>query len=1249
MASPCNVIYKGKSIPYDEFLGMLHDGLLEDLVNKDIIDPDKFTDPTWEANQQVKNGNITPEQRDAILAASERISEEDIKSIEAEAESAEKLGKEEETIEKVDRFVADATGTEPAGIIPPTEEVHAEPAAKPLKPSGFQMRSIERAEGEEAERVKEIARENKVLYESMNQKEQYDKAVQFFTEAGDGDIVKGVEKEYDGLFPKRVSLDEAADLQVKRQVAMQVTSREVGRNLLAKNEKEAQRWYRKTDRLQEALSDDFAKGGQIGAMAVWRYMTSEGIVYNLKQKIKEQNEKVKDSMSAEEKQQVEDLTNKIEKLTKLIEAEIEKTSERKKAKTQKAAETTAKKEAEKAAKKEAGAAKAEARTKRRQELKNKFLPRFNDITSMVTLLADKEFIEYGKILIEDGATDFTSFAKEAVKELGVKVKPILAKWYQKASGQDVLDADSKKAIAEFMQKEFGKKYGQSKLPIPFKKKTIFDKLIEGANSGVLEDDFYKNLFFEKMGMMTPMTMEQEVEFSKLAEAVTNLPPTSRLYNKAVMDMAQWVEKNYPRERWKNMTDLWVAMNYAQMLSGISTHIVNITSTGSGIISSPFKNAVNISKWTRAIREGAKDKSWATFKAYNPLYETIYTTAAWVEGAKEGATIFAANMTEGAIGNKYVESVTNSSDKVNVPTLEQDKYGKGKRFRPLNINIGGKKIDLNPANALKYVPRSLAAEDAFMYQTVYEQEVAGLAFDIYRKQGLRGKELTKAVQDVYKKANSNVDLAKQMLAEEVATYEKSGKKATERDKKIRLSEIIADQVMKNLGATKDNIEEARKLASSQTFNDDRTGIISRLSQLMGAASNYNRATQLAIKPWVPFTKVVGNVTEYMLDSSPYGFARANGWSVSGIANRISKGLGNEGFGTAQMGEPKSRAYYEQMGRAWLGTVALTTLGMMFLGTDEDDEVQITGGYDEETKKKKYGRAKITPKYSIRIGDDFVISYLNIPGLALPLGLIGNYNDYKNIHKYSEEEANDRAALALSVIGNTVTMAKDMSFVEGVQSFSEAVANVASAEGTKMKQAAKEVFKQYAGFATRPLPQNNNMLLQIEKFFDPVSYTNKDIKDITIYSLGIQHFVGHPSVDLFGDKIKSYPAENVIPYTHWFDLQSADSDWRYLARYNAIPPKFYNTPVKIYNSSTGEYEVRSLESKEFYDLCVLTGKKFREKLHDYQQSVDAEERVRETKQSMGKVYNGIEYDMSELLQEAKAEAKYELFETENPLGE
>lgn len=1241
MASPCNVVYKGKEIPYDEFLAMLHDGLLEDLVNKDIVDTNKFTDLTWEANTQLKNGNITPEQRDAILSGtSNPVSEEDIASLESKAEDAEKLGKEEEVIQGADAIIGDA--------IPPIAEPPAEPGAapaKPLKKSGFQERSIERAEGPEAEEVRKVARENEVLYEEMNQKEQYDQAVQFFTEAGDGNIVAGVEKELDSLFPKQVSLDEAAELQVKRQVAMQITSREMSRNLLAGNEREAQRWYNKTNRLQEALSKDFAKGGQIGAMAVWRFMTADSIVYNLKQKIKEQNEKVKDSMSKEEKQQVEELINKVEKLTAKIEEEMQKTAGRAKAK---AAKTAEKAKTEKA-KAEAKAVKDADRAKRRQELRNKFLPRFNDITSMVTLLADKEFIEYGKILIQDGATDFKSFANEAVKELGVKVKPILAKWYQKASGQSVLDAESQKAISEYMQKEFGKQYGQSKLPRPIRKKTMFDKLIEGANSGVVNDEFYKNLFFEKFGMMTPMTLEQEVEFQKLADAVTELPPTSRLYNKAVMEMAQWVEKNYPRQRWQNMTDLWVAMNYAQMLSGISTHIVNITSTGSGIISSPFRNAVNMSKWLRAIREAGKDKSFATFKAYNPLYETIYTTAAWVEGAKEGATIFGANMSEGAIGNKYVESVTNSSDKVNVPTLEQNKYGEGKRFRPLNIKIGGKKIDLNPYNALKYVPRSLAAEDAFMYQTVYEQEVAGLAFDIYRKQGLRGKELTKAVIDVYKKANANKALAQEQLDKEVAIYERSGKKASEKDKKIRLSELIADQVMQNLGATKDQLEEARKIASSQTFNDDRTGVISRLSQLMGMTANYNRATQIFIKPWVPFTKVVGNVTEYMLDSSPYGFARANGWSVSGIANRISKGLGNEGFGTAQMGEAKSRAYYEQMGRAWLGTVAMATLGMMFLGTDEDDYIQITGGYDEETKKKKYGRAKITPKYSIRIGDDFVISYLNIPQLAIPLGLIGNYNDYKNIHKYSDEEANDRMALALSVIGNTVTMAKDMSFVEGVQSLSEAIANVASAEGTKMKQAAKEVFKQYAGFVTRPLPQNNNMLLQVEKFFDPVSYTNKEIKDITAYSLGIQHFVGHPSVDLFGDKIKSYPAENVIPYTHWFDLQSADSDWRYLARYNAIPAKFYNNPVKVYNPTTEEYEVRSLESKEFYDFCVLTGKKFREKLHEYQNDVDAEERVKEKKQSMGKVYNGVEYDISELLSEAKEEAKYELFETNTPFGE
>lgn len=72
----------------------------------------------------------------------------------------------------------------------------------------------------------------------------------------------------------------------------------------------------------------------------------------------------------------------------------------------------------------------------RAKLKNKFSGRFNDVTSMVTLLADKDFLKYGRLLAKEAAFDFTEFSKKAIEDLGDKVKPILKDWFDKVGEEN---------------------------------------------------------------------------------------------------------------------------------------------------------------------------------------------------------------------------------------------------------------------------------------------------------------------------------------------------------------------------------------------------------------------------------------------------------------------------------------------------------------------------------------------------------------------------------------------------------------------------------------------------------------------------------------------------------------------------------------------------------------------------------------------------------------------------------------------
>jgi len=239
----------------------------------------------------------------------------------------------------------------------------------------------------------------------------------------------------------------------------------------------------------------------------------------------------------------------------------------------------------------------------------------------------------------------------------------------------------------------------------------------------------------------------------------------------------------------------------------------------------------------------------------------------------------------------------------------------------------------------------------------------------------------------------------------------------------------------------------------------------------------------------------------------------------------------------------------------------------------------------------------------------------------------------------------ASLLLDAVGNSVLMIKDMSFLTGVQSLTQVISDFASTEGNKWESLGEGVLKSYLGFLTRPLPQNNNAIQQIWKFFDPTSYSQSDIKGVLGYSLGIQHFVGRPSLDQFGDVIKSYPAETLMPYTHWLNIKGNDERWKFLTKYNAIPNKLYNRVMQI-EVADGIHS-RKLEPDELFEYTQRTGKIFSDNLNAYMNDKEKVEKrsaeflEREKANGETERISGIKEDIEKLWADAKDDAEMELF--------
>ena len=1154
------------------------------------------------------------------------------------------------------------------------------------KQSGFQKRTLSEAEGTPAkEQVSRVVEENKQFYTVMNVSDTVKQASKNIEKEG------GFDSAYERLITEKVDIDALAVLQVERQLALDFYGEQLDSAVKEGRKADTNKAYKRANALQESISKDATRAGQANAMLqMWKALRPDGTVEFMNRKIKAHNETMRNKKPRGQKETIgntidnfqdfiQDLTN--DQISEILDSPkgksiIDKIVSKNKGSIKN--ELNAKLKRRKA--------KVDSVVSRLDSLKIKgdklfalppgvnLLPTVwngsieiikksiqagetmaSAIEKAVVFIKSKvgeedfgessyrsQFAEEKKSL--DSDSEISSEIDKALEDIGINIKDVISKHYSEKdalgrtlsekliedSGMSISDA---KNISELIQEEFKKKIkdqaekrlskdlGISRIPVKKEVKILANDLIEKINLGALDSDFYNGLFAEKFKLAKPLTPEQRVELKRLADVVGKQDPGSIFERKAVMEMLKFMDSTYPRN---NALNTFFSLYYASLLSGMSTSVLNIVSAGSNIIMKPIRDMTNLSKWVMAGRKGFENKSFKDFLAYAPFNDTFYMPAAFTHAASLGNKEFSETWTNGDLDSKFIEQVANKEfSKLN--PLERDRYGKN-AFKPINIKVAGKKISINPFNYYKFSGRNLAAQDKLMFRVSSDIELVSIIREKMLDEGLRGAELRKATIDEYTQRHTDMDAVNEQLDKEFESFEKdTGEKMTKSQRSIRKREILEKNIDPEIRQT------AEDMGRSSIFTDERGGMIANMASFLGKLSNQNPALSIALKPWIPFTRVVGNVSEYMMDTIPiYGQMRANGLSVTSLAKWGTK----SNINTSQMGVPGSREYYEQMGRAWLGTSAFLVLGSLLIGTDEEDDFYITGGFSPD--KFKRGRENVTPKYTVVI-KGFEIPYLNIPGLAIPLSMIGNYNDRINFGDKSENLTDRITASAFNSIGTI----RDMSFVKGVQDLTKMITDVMSGEESGSKRVGRELYKKYFLTVTKPLPQNFNLVDQIEKIFDPTSFSQRDIEDITMYGLGIQRFVNNPSLDLFGEELKTLPGTSLLPYDHWIGLKGEDDRWKFLSKYNSIQNKVSGNQDIYFYDEEGNEERRKPEKEELFEYSKLAGKNFDVALREYMSEGGFEDREKDEVLVGQKVITGIQDDIKNLWSDAKFDARDELF--------
>ena len=1185
----------------------------------------------------------------------------------------------------------EATKTVEKENVPPVKETPKKDQKKTekgpkVKESGFQKRTLSEAEGSPAkEQVRRVVGDNKQFYTVMNVSDTVDKASKNIEKEG------GFDSAYERLITEKVDIDALAVLQVERQLALDFYGEQLDLAVKDGRKSDANKAYKRSNALQESISKDATRAGQANAMLqLWKALRPDGTVEFMNRKIKSHNETVRGGKGRGKKENVGDTIDNfqefIEGLTNDQIVEILDSSKGKSIVDKIVSGNRGSVRNELNAKLKRRKAKVDSVVSRLDSLKIKGDKLFA-LPPGVNLLPDvwngsieiiKKSIQAGETMASaiekavvfiksktgdedfgedkyrsqfseekkslDSDSEISSEIDKALDEIGVNIKDVIFKHYsekdtlgrtlsEKLTEEAGLSNLEAKNLSELIQSEFKKKVrdqaekrlskdlGVSRIPVKREVKILANDLIDKINLGSLDSDFYNELFSEKFGLAKPLSPDQRAELKKLASTVSKQEPGSLFERKAIMDMLKFMDGAYPR---KNALNTFFALYYASLLSGMTTSVLNIVSAGSNIILKPIRDTANLSKWVMAGRKGFENKSFKDFLAYAPFNDMFYMPAAFTHAASLGINEFSETWSNGDLDSKFIEQVANKEFSRLNP-LERSRYGKH-AFKPMEVKVLGKKISVNPFNYYKFSGRNLAAQDKLMFRVSNDIELVSIIREKQLDKGLRGPELRKAVIDEYTQRHTDMDAVNKQLNEEFDAFEKdTGEKMTKSQRRIRKREILEKNI------SQETIETAESLGRSNIFTDERGGMIANMASFLGKMSNQNPALAVALKPWIPFTRVVGNVSEYMMDTIPlYGQMRANGLSVTSLAKWGSK----SDINTSQMGVPGSRAYYEQMGRAHLGTASFLVLGSLLIGTDEDDDFYITGGFSPD--KFKRGRENSVPKYSLVI-KGVEIPYLNIPGLAIPLSMIGNYNDRVNMGDPEETTTDRIVASAFNSIGTI----KDMSFVKGVQDLTKMMSDVMAGEESGSERVGRELYKKYFLTLTKPLPQNFNLVDQIEKIFDPTSFSQKDITDITMYGLGVQRFVNNPSLDMFGEKIKTLPGETLLPYAHWLGLKGNDERWKFLSKYNSIQNKISGNRDIYFYDDEGNEEKRKPEKGELFEYTKLAGKKFDILLRDYMSEGGFEEREKDKITSGNKEITGVQADVRDLWSDAKFEARDELF--------
>ena len=595
-------------------------------------------------------------------------------------------------------------------------------------------------------------------------------------------------------------------------------------------------------------------------------------------------------------------------------------------------------------------------------------------------------------------------------------------------------------------------------------------------------------------------------------------------DEAIIKLSHYLAGIAPVNGFEILQSIW----YAKILSGVTTQSKNI-----------FANLFNTSfeLLSASTNEALKNKSLMPY-----MYAIKGLGGGFAKGAVKGLDILKTGVKKQDEGKYFRE---NALETFSWGKTKLGKAGKVLDF-PLFIGVSPK--------SLRMVGRALSAADAVFSSANQEAMANMLAWAQASKEGKTNPTLNN-----FKRANEILGNTKKTIGDAKSKALSEGYKPGTTTYKRRVIELVDQSRPKQITA------RGEDFGQRVTLNFEPEGFTRPIYDMVVAAQQ----KAPVLKMWIPFTRIVANLSEQMINYSPVGFYRA----ISGKRNPF--GPNKDVLTNEERGELAIKA-----------AMGLTALGILsqVVGGDDDDWFDITAnGTGDMRKNYELQKGEWRP-YTITLKNGEKINYADWPirGLLAGIGAI------KDAQKYSETETDFADKLTIGALGFTTSM-YESSLMKGLADFID----IFRPSRGKYDGIGDGLKKWAAQQAKSVLISNFTQqgLKMIDEYQgDPIKEAKGAeiiYRDIPIINDGL-----NPIIDVFGDPVKPTTSERLLPY---FSVSDDKKDK--LIKFLNENKIFVGVPAKINIIDLNTEEEVPMTDKQYYDYKKLYGQKLKSYLYEY----------------------------------------------------